>query len=103
VRCERERQLGRGDPAAVVNHADQLTASVFDFDDDVGRAGIDRVLDQLLHDRRRPLDDLAGGDAVDQGDGKLMNRPAMHDCRIIDQPATIPNSLHSASHVINSK
>ena len=28
-------------------------------------AGVDRVLDQLLHRRRRPLDHFAGGDAVD--------------------------------------
>ena len=30
-----------------------------------GRARVERVLDQLLDDGRRPLDDLAGGDPVD--------------------------------------
>ena len=29
-------------------------------------AGVERVLDQLLDRRRRPLDHLAGGDAVDE-------------------------------------
>ena len=35
------------------------------------RAGVERVLDQLLDDARRPLDHLAGGDAVDGGFGQL--------------------------------
>ena len=30
------------------------------------RAGVERVLDQFLDDARRPLDHLAGGDAVDE-------------------------------------
>ena len=36
-------------------------------------AGIQGVLDQLLDHARRPLDDLAGGDAIDDGFGKLAN------------------------------
>ena len=36
-------------------------------------AGIERVLDQLLHHARRTLDHLAGGDAVDHGFGELAN------------------------------
>ena len=32
------------------------------------------VLDQFLHDARRPLDDLAGGDLVDHRFGKLADR-----------------------------
>ena len=38
---------------------------------DAARAGVERVLDQLLDDARRPLDHLAGGDAVDDGFGEL--------------------------------
>ena len=38
---------------------------------DAARAGIERVLDQLLDHARRTLDHLAGGDAVDDGFGKL--------------------------------
>ena len=34
-------------------------------------AGVEGVLDQFLDDARRPLDDLAGGDLVDHGFGKL--------------------------------
>ena len=41
-------------------------AAVVQHDVDARRAGVDRVLDQFLHRRRRALDDLAGGDAVDQ-------------------------------------
>ena len=36
-----------------------------------GRAGIERVLDQLLDHARRALDHLAGGDAVDDAFGEL--------------------------------
>ena len=35
------------------------------------RAGVERVLDQFLDHARRPLDHLAGGDAVDDGLGEL--------------------------------
>ena len=38
----------------------------FDRDVDAPRAGVERVLDQLLDRRSRPLDHFAGGDAVDQ-------------------------------------
>ena len=37
-------------------------------------AGVDRVLDQLLDHRRRPLDHLAGGDAVGDGLGQAADR-----------------------------
>ena len=38
----------------------------FDRDVDAPRAGVERVLDQLLDRRSRPLDHFAGGDAVDE-------------------------------------
>ena len=37
-------------------------ASVEELDADVGRAGVEGVLDELLDDRDRPLDDLPGRD-----------------------------------------
>ena len=40
---------------------------------DAGGAGIDGVFHQFLHDAGRPLDDLARGDLVDQGLGKLVD------------------------------
>ncbi len=42
------------------------------------RAGIDRVLDELLDDRGRPLDHLAGGDLVGQVRGQPMNARHRH-------------------------
>src|SRR5690606_7385550 len=61
-----ERQLVGLDPAAVVGDADQPAAAVLDLDLDPARAGVERVLDELLDDGRGPLDDFTGGDLVDQ-------------------------------------
>ena len=63
---ERERQLRGRDAAAVVAHAHQADAAVLDVDRDPSRAGIERVLDQLLDDGRRTLDHLARSDLVDE-------------------------------------
>ena len=41
---------------------------------DPAGAGVDRVLDQLLDHRGRPLDHLAGGDAVGDGFGQAADR-----------------------------
>ncbi len=68
---ERQRELVGGDAAAVVRDADEGLAAVGDGDLDPGRASVDGVLDQLLDGRGRALDHLAGGDAVDDGLGKL--------------------------------
>ena len=54
------------DAAAVVRDADQARAAAFDVDRDRARAGVERVLDELLDDGRRPLDDLAGRDLIDE-------------------------------------
>ena len=56
---------------AVVLDPDQLLAAVLDGDGDARRLGVDGVLDQLLDDRGRPLDDFAGGDLVGQVVGQL--------------------------------
>ena len=47
------------------------------------RAGIERVLDQFLHDARRTLDHLAGGDAVDDGLGELADGHLLATLRTI--------------------
>ncbi len=52
--------------AAVIDHLDALDAAAGERDRDARRPGVERVLDQLLDRRRRTLDHLAGGDAVDQ-------------------------------------
>ena len=51
-------------PLAIVVDANQLLAAELDGDGDAPRAGVDGVLDQLLDDGGRPLDDFAGGDLV---------------------------------------
>ena len=66
VARERERQFGGRDALAVVANADQPDAAVLDVDRHLTRAGIERVLDQLLDDGCRALDDLARGDLVDE-------------------------------------
>ena len=63
---ERERELVARDAAAVVAHAAKRDAAGLDLDLDAARAGVEAVLDQFLDHRRRPLDDLAGGDLVDE-------------------------------------
>ena len=55
--------VGR-DARAIVADPDRDLARAAHVDADPPRAGVEGVLDQLLHDRRRPLDDLARGDCV---------------------------------------
>ena len=71
VALDREREVVARHARAVVADADQPPAAAVGDDIDAGRAGVERVLDQLLDDARRPLDHLAGGDAVDDGFGEL--------------------------------
>ena len=58
------------DPSSLT--ASRCDAAPLDLHDhlDAGRPGVERVLDQLLHDGRRPLDHLARGDLVDEGVGE---------------------------------
>jgi hypothetical protein len=66
VALEREERVLLGHAAAVVAHPDQREPALLDVDLDLPRARVERVLDELLHDGRGPLDDLAGGDLVDE-------------------------------------
>ena len=66
VALDREREVGPRHAGAVVGDADQPAAAAVGRDLDPRRAGVERVLDQFLDHARRPLDHLAGGDAVDQ-------------------------------------
>ena len=68
---DRERQIGPRHALAVVRDADEPAAAAIGEHVDAARAGIERVLDELLHDARRALHHLAGGDAVDDGLGEL--------------------------------
>src|SRR3546814_19483491 len=51
------------------------SAAFLQVDVDPVRAGAERVLDQFLDHRSRPLDDFAGGDLVDEGVGQLLDAP----------------------------
>ena len=63
---QRQRELVGGNAAAVVAHARESHAARFDFHLDASRAGVEAVLDQLLDDGGRALDDLAGRDLIDE-------------------------------------
>ena len=61
---------------AVVGDADEPAPAGFDLDADAGGAGVERVLQQLLHHRGGPVHHLAGGDLVGNLVGK--NADAAH-------------------------
>ena len=65
----RQLQIRRRHADAVIGDPDQAAAAAIHHHLDAACAGIERVLDQLLDDGGRPLDHLAGGDAVDH-DGR---------------------------------
>ena len=67
-------EIGFVHPAPVVDDADQPSPAGLDRDFDRGRPGVERVLDQFLDRRRRPLDHLARGDAVDDKRIETANR-----------------------------
>ena len=66
VALDREREVGFVHAAPVVRHPDEAAPARLDRDLDRARPGVERVLDQLLHRRSRPLDHLARGDAIDK-------------------------------------
>src|SRR5271165_4317594 len=63
-------------PRAVVFHEDEIGAAIRHGDIDTVRARVERVLDQLFHGARRPLNHFAGRDPVD----RALSEPA--DCHL---------------------
>jgi hypothetical protein len=63
VTLERQRELVRLNALAVVGHLEELVERPLDPHLDRPCSGIERVLEQFLERRQRPLDHLAGGDA----------------------------------------
>jgi hypothetical protein len=82
VAREREAELARPDAGAVVDHPDPAAAPAVDLDRDRAGPGVDRVVDQLLDHRGRPLDHLAGRDLVDHVIGQDRDRAGFHGPRI---------------------
>ena len=74
VALDREFEVGARHALAVVGDTDQSAAAAVGEYVDARRAGVERVLDQLLDHARRPLDHLAGGDAVDASASKAGGR-----------------------------
>ena len=64
-----QQQLVGANAAAVVGHANQIRAALLDRHVDPRGPGVHGVLQQLLDDARRPLDDFAGRDLVDHARG----------------------------------
>src|SRR6185295_5496998 len=72
VPLQRERQLLRCHAVTVVAHAQQRRTAVAQVHRDRARAGVERVLDQLLHRRGGPLHHFTGRDLVDE----IVGQPA---------------------------
>ena len=71
---DRERKVGFVHAAPVVGHPDEPPPARLDRDLDRPRAGVERVLDQFLDRRSRPLDHFARGDAIDEQRIEAANR-----------------------------
>ena len=68
---DREHKIRPRHARTVVGDANEPPPAAVGEHVDAARAGVERVLDQLFHHARRALDHLAGGDAADNGVGKL--------------------------------
>ena len=90
-RSSASAQLVGRDAVAVVLHPDQPLAAVGIGDVDPPRAGVERVLDQLLHRRGRALHHLARRDAVRRRRVELADRDGV----ILGVSAFIPQGLAS--------
>ncbi len=69
VALEREPRIIRAHPLAVILDAHEALAAHLDVHLDAPRACVDGVFDELFDDRRRALDNLAGGDLIGEIDG----------------------------------
>ena len=74
VTLHRELQVVARHAGAVIGDADEAPPARLDDHLDGARSCIQRVLDQLLDGRGRPLDHLAGGDTVDENGIEPANR-----------------------------
>ena len=84
VALEGQRQLVGRHPDAVVGDADERGPAVAQIDRDRQGSGVQRVLHQLLDGRGGALDDLSGGDLVDE----VVGQPADFYCRGVHEPGS---------------
>ena len=77
VALEGQHRVVAQHAAAVVDDADQAAPAGFDFDAQIGSAGVERIFEQFLDHRRRPLHHFAGRDLVGDLVGK--NADAAHE------------------------
>ncbi len=70
----RQRQFLGIHAVAVVDDLDESAAAILERHVDARRTGIDGVFHQFLDRRCRALDDLAGGDAIDDVGREKANR-----------------------------
>ena len=103
VPLDRQPRIVRVHSLAVVLDAHLPLAAELDVNRQPPRAGVDRVLDQLLDDRRRPLDDLARRNLVRE----IRRQPAdfAHDTVSVTE-LTEPNGLarrHEATETTRRK
>jgi hypothetical protein len=75
VTLDREPRVLRPHPLAIVLHADLFLPSELDVNLHAPRAGVDRVLDELLDDRRGTLHHFAGGDLIGEVGGQAVDFP----------------------------
>jgi hypothetical protein len=66
VTFERQVRFVGRHPEAVIRHRDATEAAALDLDVDAARAGIERILGELLDHRGRPLDHFARCDLIGQ-------------------------------------
>ncbi len=78
VSREGQLELVRRDARAVVADLDRSQPAAAQFDRDLPRPRVDRVLQQLLHHRHRALDHLARRDPLDHARVELADRAAGH-------------------------
>ena len=90
VAFEGEQRVVAQHAAAIVDDADEAPSAGFDLDAQLGRAGVERVFEQLLDDRGRALHDFAGGDLV--GDLVGENADAAHRREGFDHYSSRPTS-----------
>ena len=86
--------------ASIVGDADQPPSAVFDLDANTGCARVERILQKLFDDGRRPLDDLARRDLV--CDVVRKDPDATHASTLMELPlvyllGSIPNFFNSSA------